>query len=292
MMRIKNIGFLLIGVALCFASCTSEKELANTFVEKFSMRSYTPTEKIYVCLPTSVVHTNQTLNQMENFTDLDYETQDSVIAANTSILNAIDDEVFLQQFNDNLIYHLKRFGIPVEVVTDPDDMPKAVQNKIFTLHILQIEAEEFVKKSRSDFEDNKNKMYYYYDYDLKGFSTNVWYLINDTTSASDNKDIYFKNFETIENFEGTISEIKNNVAYGKGTIDKLTANNAYEEAYKAGAISADKFCEKIINDYVKSNIKGIPSYYYYYSPVNKSVTALDYQYYKDEDTFIKIETAE
>lgn len=292
MKRVRNIGFLLIGVALCFASCTSEKELANKFVEKFSMRGYTPTERIYVCLPTSVVHTNQILNQMENFADLDYETQDSVIAAQTSILNTIDDKIFLQQFNDNLLYHLKRFGIPVEVVTDPANMPKAVANKIFTLHIVQIEAEEFVKKSRSDFEDNTNKMYYYYDYDLKGFSTNVWYLINDTTSATDPKDVYFKNFETIEKFEGTINEIKNNVAHGKGTISKLTANDAYIEAYRAGAISADKFCEKIINDYVKSNIKSIPSYYYYYSPVSKTVTPMDYQYYKDNDTFIKMETAE
>ena len=287
MKKIKSIGFLLLGVALLLVSCTSEKELANRFVEKFSMKSYTPTEKIYVCLPTSVIHTNQTLNQIENFSDLDYDTQDSVIAAHTTILNAIDDKIFLQQFNDNLLYHLKRFGIPVVVVADPGDMPKAVKDSIFTLQILQIEAEEFVKKSRSDFEDKT--MYYHYDYDLKGFSTNVWYLINDTASSADNKDVYFKNFETIENFEGTINDIKNNVARGKGKIDRLTVNDAYVEAYRAGAITADKFCEKIINDYVKNNIEGVPYYYYYYNPVSKTVSAYDYQQYKDTDSFMKIE---
>ena len=61
------------------------------------------------------------------------------------------------------------------------------------------------------------------------------------------------------------------------------------EAYKAGAITADKFCEMIINDFVKSMIKGLPSYYYYYNPVSKTVTPYDYQYYKDTDSFIKIE---
>ena len=289
MKKMKHIGFLFMGIALCITACTSEKELANKFVEKFSMKSYNPTEKIYVSLPTSVIHTNQTLNQIENFLELDYDIQDSVIAAHTTILNTLDDKIFLQQFNDNLLYHLKRFGIPVVVVADPKDMPKAVANKIYTLQILQIEAEEFEKKSRSDFEDNTNNMYYYYDYDLKGFSTNVWYLINDTTSAADKKDVYFKNFETIEQFEGTINTIKNNVAHGKGKINKLTVNDAYSEAYKAGAITADKFCEMIINDFVKSMIKGLPSYYYYYNPVSKTVNPYDYQYYKDTDSFIKIE---
>jgi len=279
----------MMGIALCITACTSEKELANKFVEKFSMKSYIPTEKIYVSLPTSVIHTNQSLNQIENFSDLDYNIQDSVIAAHTTILNTLDDKIFLQQFSDNLLYHLKRFGIPVEVVSDPSDMPKAVANKIYTLQILQIEAEEFEKKSRSDFEDNTNNMYYYYDYDLKGFSTNVWYLINDTTPLADKKDVYFKNFETIEQFEGTINTIKDNVAHGKGRISKLTVNDAYGEAYKAGAITADKFCEMIINDYVRSIIKGVPSYYYYYNPVSKTVSHYSYQYYKDTDSFIKIE---
>lgn len=285
----KRIGFLLMGIALCITACTSEKELADNFVEKFSMKSYIPTEKIYVSLPTSVIHTNQTLNQIENFLDLDYDAQDSIIAVHTTILNTLDDKIFLQQFNDNLLYHLKRFGIPVEVVADPNDMPKAVANKIYTLQILQIEAEEFEKKSRSDFEDNTNNMYYYYDYDLKGFSTNVWYLINDTTQSTDKKDVYFKNFEIIERFEGTINTIKNNVAHGKGRITKLTVNDAYSEAYKAGAITADKFCEIIINDYVGSMIKGVPLYYYYYNPVSKTVTPYSYQYYKDSDSFMKIE---
>lgn len=279
----------MMGIALCITACTSEKELANKFVEKFSMKSYIPTEKIYVSLPTSVIHTNQSLNQIENFSDLDYNIQDSVIAAHTTILNTLDDKIFLQQFSDNLLYHLKRFGIPVEVVSDPSDMPKAVANKIYTLQILQIEAEEFEKKSRSDFEDNTNNMYYYYDYDLKGFSTNVWCLINDTTPLADKKDVYFKNFETIEQFEGTINTIKDNVAHGKGRITKLTVNDAYSEAYKAGAITADKFCEIIINDYVRSIIKGVPSYYYYYNPVSKTVSHYGYQYYKDTDSFIKIE---
>ena len=220
---------------------------------------------------------------------MDYDAQDSIIAVHTTILNTLDDKIFLQQFNDNLLYHLKRFGIPVEVVADPNDMPKAVANKIYTLQILQIEAEEFEKKSRSDFEDNTNNMYYYYDYDLKGFSTNVWYLINDTTQATDKKDVYFKNFEIIERFEGTINTIKNNVAHGKGRITKLTVNDAYSEAYKAGAITADKFCEIIINDYVGSMIKGVPLNYYYYNPVSKTVTPYSYQYYKDNDSFMKIE---
>ena len=287
MKKIKNIMSLL-SIVLVLASCTSEKELALSYVEKFSLKGYKPVEKIYVCLPNSVLHTNQTLNQIDDFVDLDYDVQDSVIVANTKILNRINDSIFLQQFNDNLIYNLGRLGIPVEVVDDPILMPKAVKNKVFTLYILQLEAEEFVKRTRSDYEDNKNNLYYYYDYDLKGFSTNVWYLLNDTVDG-DNKDVYFKNFETIDEFEGTIKEIKGNKALGVGVFDKIDVNDAYLMAYRAGAISAKKFCEKIINDYVRENVKGLPAYYYYFNPIDKTVTYYDYELYKDNESFIKID---
>lgn len=279
--------YALLLAVICCCACSSEKDLAKSFVEKFSMKSYTPTEKIFICLPQAVVHTNQTLNQMENFADLDYDTQDSVIKANTALLDKINDEIFLQQFNDNLVYNIGRLGIPIEIVTDPALMPKAVPNKIFTINILQIEAEEYVQKTRSDYEDKNN--YYYYDYDLRGFSTNVWYLLNDTSSSEDNMVVYFKNFETIDEFDGSIKKVENGKALGKGRFDRINVNDTYRSAYRAGAISAKKFCEKIINEYVKDNIKGKkPLYYYYYNPVDNSIEHYDYQYYKDNESFVPV----
>lgn len=285
MNKIKKYTLLL--AAICCCACSSEKDLAKSFVEKFSTRSYTPTEKIYVCLPQTVVHTNQTLNQIEDFANLDYDTQDSVIIANTALLDKINDEIFLQQFNDNLVYNISRLGIPMEIVSDPALMPKAVPNKIFTINILQIEAEEYVQRTRSDYEDKNN--YYYYDYDLRGFSTNVWYLLNDTATSEENIVVYFKNFETMDEFNGSIKKIENGKALGVGRFDRINVNDTYRSAYRAGAISAKKFCEKIINEYVKDNIKGKkPLYYYYYNPVDNTIEHYDYQSYKDNESFMPV----
>ena len=262
MNRIRNIMVLLFAILL-LGSCVSERDMAKSFVEKFSMKNYVPTEKIYVCLPKTVVHTNQTLNQMESFLDLEYASQDSVIVANTEILNLIDDKIFLQQFSSNLLYNLQRLGIPVEIVEDPLNMPKAVENKIFTLQILQIEAEEFIKNTiSSDFQ-------FSYSYDLKGFSTNVWYLLNDT-SSTENKDVYYKSFEVLDQLNLTDCWKKDSTYYAKGIHSKINVNDAYNMAYKAGAMSAKIFCEKIINDYIASKVR-FPKYYYVYDPVNNEV---------------------
>ncbi len=285
MKRTKFIGFLMS--IMIVSACTSEWNLANSYVEKFSTKSYVPTEAIYVCLPTSVVHTNQTLNQMDDFLDLSEEQQDSVINTNTKFLNKLDDAVFLKQFNDNLVYHLKRLGIPVTVVSNAQELPKAVPNKIFTLNIVQVEAEEFVKKTRSDFYDAE--VYYHYDYDLNGFSTNVWYLLNDTIANDTNPTVYYKNFEVTDVFNGEVRSIKGQKAHVTGKMQRIAINDAYKTAYLAGVISAKLFLEKIITEYVGSQVKGMPNYYFKYNPMTNRLYDYEYLERGKEESFQKIE---
>ena len=71
--------------------------------------------------------------------------QDSIIKSETKLLNKLNDEAFMRQFSENLIYHLRRTGIDVEIVKDEASLPKSGE-KTFVLNIPQIEAEEFVQQ--------------------------------------------------------------------------------------------------------------------------------------------------
>ncbi|MBR4803822.1 MAG: hypothetical protein IK032_04215 [Bacteroidales bacterium] len=255
--------YLMIAIAaMSLASCVTSNEMASEYLDKFPGDKNFPQVKIYVCLPTAVVHTNQTLNQIDNFLYLSPSVQDSIIIANTKFLNQIDDKVFLQQFSDNLLYHLRRTGAQVEAVADRNAMPQAGEN-CFVLNIPQIEAEEFIKKSRSEFVET-NGTYYHYDYDLHGFSTNVWYLFGNDTNA-----VYYKNFEIMDNFKGQVEEVKNKKASVTGKFRRININDVYADAGEAGKKTAVLYVEKIIDDYLAN--KGRNDQYYIYNPVSNSL---------------------
>lgn len=263
MKRIITSLFVALG-AFIIAGCVSSNEMAAEYLEKLPESKDGQAAKIYVCLPTQVIHTNQTLNQIDGFFYLSRTVQDSIIVANTKFLNLLDDKSFLQQFNDNLLYHLRRTGLEVIAVANPNDLP-APTDKVFVMNIPQIEAEEFIKKSRSEFTE-KNGTYYHYDYDLNGFSTNVWYLFsNDTASA-----VYYKNFEIMDKFKGRVEQIANKKATITGHFDRITINDVYKDVADAGKMTATLFVEKIINDYLAK--KGRNDRYFLYSPISNAVS--------------------
>lgn len=266
--------------AMSLASCLSSNEMASEYLEKFPGDKDFPQVKIYVCLPTEVIHTNQTLNQIDNFLYLSPSVQDSIIIANTKFLNRIDDKVFLQQFTDNLLYHLRRTGAQVEAVADRNAIPRTGEN-CFVLNIPQIEAEEFIKKSRSEFVE-KNGTYYHYDYVLNGYSTNVWYLFGNDTNA-----VYYKNFEIMDKFKGQVEEVKNKKASVTGKFRRININDVYEDVAFAGKRTAILFVEKIVSEYLAS--KGRDNTYYIYNPIYNGlgVDALSTQAVKNR-TFQKI----
>ena len=256
---------MLAIAALSLTGCITRHEMASEYLESFSGGRDCSPVKIYVYIPTEVVHTNQTLNQIDNFLYLSANVQDSIIIANTKFLNKIDDKIFLQQFTDNLLYHLRRTGAEVELVSSKSQMvPPVIDQRSFWLNILQIEAEEFVKKSRSEFEE-RNGTYYHYDYDLNGFSTNVWCVFGFDTTLP----VYYKSFEIMDRFKGQVEDVKNKKATVTGKFNRININDVYSDAGEAGKKTAVLYVEKLINDYLTS--KGRKDQYYIYNPVSNAL---------------------
>lgn len=257
---------------LCCTSCQSEYNLADGFLRKFERQKKDATEKIYVCLPKEVLHTNSSLNDIEDFPLLGEQQQDSVIASLTAILNKLNDSIFLSQFNQSMLYAMSQSNIPIVVVQDEAQLPTA-DSQHFTFNVVQLEAEEYLQKSFSDF-STRNGTYYNYGYDLRHFSTNVWVKLNarDTSQA-----VYFKNHELADRFSGTVTQIKDGTATMKSHFDRIGTNDAYYSARVLGTECAELFIERLLTDYVKAK-KGSNEYYYLYSPAANEITdGIDYK---------------
>lgn len=278
MERFFKYALLVVCAAVC--ACTSSKDVAGAYFDGITNGDKTKkTERIYVCLPTEVIHTNQTLNQMDNFMRLSEKLQDSIIKADTRFLNLLDDDKFIDNFAKNLVYHLERFGIPVTIVFNESELPQPMNGKIFTMNIVQIEAEEFLKQSRSEFTENDGT-YYHYDYKLNGFSTNIWCKFSGGT------DVYYKNFEVMDVFEGKIDKIQNKQASISGRFNRITMNDVYNTALRAGKTSAVLFAEKIINDYVKQ--QGYNDGYFVYLPEANEIIKASSVYGESPRNFKKL----
>lgn len=264
----KIYTLILFAASLFFVGCTSDYHYANSFIKKFKQGKKTATEQFYVCLPKQVIHTNSSLNDIEDFAFLSITQQDSVIAALTQILDKVDDSIFLEQFNSSFLFTLSRIKVPIVLVDSPDELPKPDDNH-FVIDIAQLEAEEFLQRSRSDFITRKGT-YYSYDYELRHFSTNVWLRID----AVDTSDVvYFKNEEVMDEFRGTVTSLKDGKATLKTDFRRINTNDAYRTARVLGRACATLYIEKMLTEYVCRQ-KGTNKTYFYYSAGTNSIEVI------------------
>lgn len=281
----KKYIFYMAGVLLLFSACQTERQLAVDYVEKFSNVSYEPTERIYVMLPTEVIHTNRKLSEIDGFFDLSIAAQDSLIVKNTKFVDKINDSVFLSQFREHLLFNLGRLGIPVIEVTNPSQLPQAVPNQIFVLHIPQIEAEEYIEDKTVEYVTGSGHVYEA-SVPQNKFSVNVWYHFNidsDTAKAP----VYYYNWVFTDRINNNLERDANGNLVLRTKVAELNMNDIYTASYLTGKLTATYFIERIINDYVRSQ-KGQPSYYYFYSPEKNKVTNDEVPYYYGVSTFKEV----
>ncbi len=255
----KRLLPLYLLVACCLSGCHSEYHLANSFLTKFERQKKDATEQIYVHLPSTVLHTNSALNEIDDFALLSVRQQDSVIYALTHLLDKVNDSIFLNQFNQSLLYTLSLSNIPIVIVDEAAHLP-AADSQHFVLNILQLEAEEYLQKNYSDFSTRKG-VYYHYKYDLRHFSSNVWLSLGDSA-------IYFKNYELGERFNGTVTQLKGNQATLQSHFDRIDVNDAYLTARTLGVLCGQIYLEQLINKQIADSNA---DYYYLYDPSTNSV---------------------
>lgn len=265
--RIKKAVMPLL-LALVATSCTSDLYYAGSFLRKFEQGKSTATEKIYVHLPESMIHTNSSLNEVPGFMLMSEQEQDSVIASKTAIVDKIDDSIFLSQFNSAFLFTLSRTRIPIVLVGDASKMPKA-DDQHFTVDFVQMEAEEYMEPCTSSFK-TRNGLNYRHDYDLRHFSLNVWMKLDARDSVGE---VFFKNEEIGETFRGRVLSIEGGHASMQADYERIDVNDAYRVARRLGSLCATLYVEKILSEYV-CRTKGTNQTYFIYDPWMNTIESL------------------
>ncbi len=264
----KKILPVLVVVLFIMTGCSTDYHYARSFISKFERNKSDATEQIYVCLPTSLIHTNSSLDEIAYLPYMPESWQDSVIASKTSILNRINDSIFISQFSNAFLFTLSRLRVPIVLVDNPADLPVADDNH-FIVNFVQLEAEEFLQPSRSGFQTKKG-VYYSYDYDLRHFATHVWMKLDAVDTSSS---VYYKNDEIADSFRGTVTSIKGDKATLKTDFERINTNDAYRVARRLGSSCAILYAEKILVEYVCRK-KGTNGSYFYYNPGYNAIDAV------------------
>lgn len=253
-------------LTMLLPGCKSDMHYASSFIRHADSKN--STAKIYVVLPTEVIHSNSSLNEVEDFAYLSERQQDSVIGSVTAILDKLNDSIFISQFSNAFLYTLSRLRMPIVLCQSASQLPVADSNT-FIVNIVQLEAEEFVQPSRSDFRTRKG-VYYAYKYNLRHFSTNAWFQFG-------NDDVYFKNNEVSERFNGVVTKLKDQKATLRSKFERIGVNEAYSSARTLGTECATLYVEKMLTDYVRLKKGTNNSYFYYDAYANKIPVVVPYE---------------
>ncbi len=256
----KRLLFIAISLMLfALSSCTADYYYAGSYLNKFERGKDDATERIYVSLPREVYHTNSSLNDIPGFMLMSEYEQDSVIASKTAILDKVNDDIFLSQFTSYFLYTLSQFCVPIILVQDPSELPKA-DDQHLVVDLAQIEIEELLEPQRADFSTRKG-YYYFYDYDLRHLAVNLWLRFD----ASDSADVYFLGNGVDETFHGTVVSLDEGQAKMKTQFERINVNDAYRLARELGTHCATLYVERLVTEHVR-RVKGTNDWYFIYNP--------------------------
>lgn len=256
----KRLLFIAISLMLfALSSCTADYYYAGSYLNKFERGKDDATERIYVSLPREVYHTNSSLNDIPGFMLMSEYEQDSVIASKTAILDKVNDDIFLSQFTSYFLYTLSQFCVPIILVQDPSELPKA-DDQHLVVDLAQIEIEELLEPQRADFSTRKG-YYYFYDYDLRHLAVNLWLRFD----ASDSAEVYFLGNGVDETFHGTVVSLDEGQAKMKTQFERINVNDAYRLARELGTHCATLYVERLVTEHVR-RVKGTNEWYFIYNP--------------------------
>lgn len=263
-MKNKNVLIVCVLLSMVFVGCKSDLYYAGSYLYKFGRAKGNATEQIYVALPSKVIHTNSSLNEIAGFMFMSEHEQDSVISSKTAILDKIDDSIFISQFSEMFLFVLSRTHIPVVVVQSEASLPKADDNHI-VVDFVQMEAEEYVKPETSGFETRRGSKFSY-DYMLRHFSLGVWLRFDNADTAQ----VFYKDASVDDDFHGTVTSLNGDKANMRTSFDRIDVNDAYRLARDLGYQCGTLFVERLLVDHVRA-MKGSNNLYFLYDPAYNTI---------------------
>lgn len=267
----------LLFVLMIASACSPERKLANAFVKYEAPRSALLIE------PQFIYKENLKTDILDSLNFKDEKLFDSVLMANSELLQFIDDSMFLANYVQGYFTELKKFGFLVYRENYTADFMEMDSNA-YVVNIAQLVVEEAYYTQRDDV--TMYDTYYYHDHVLSAVYINSWIEVSEINAEKENHDVYFASDLITDDLQGEFSvDYFNSQVKYLFEIDTLKYNDVYTFAYGLGRTYAGYTFDLLLNTYIRKNLpEGKQSDdYWRYDPEMKSL------FYATDDKFIPLE---
>jgi len=254
-------------IVLAMGSCSLERDLSKTFLEKRENIS------ILLSKPDFVFKTNSNSRNIENFDKMSNSRQEQALIENSLFLKQIDDSIFLEKYFTSLIAGLNSFGINVFEM----DQLTAFMDQTGTLYqvsVAQIEIEEdiFPYHVEETFDDT---VVYFEDFELNLVNINNWYEIHKLNDAQAVNTLLYASHYVMDQIEGQFAEniFTGEIKY-KYNLFPMETSSIYDLAEVLGQKYAGYIFDYLINEFVFRNFpeNQRPGVYMHYDPNYNTLT--------------------
>lgn len=248
MRRIRQVLILFpisfLALVLAFA-CSPEKKLATQFAKSGLTRH------VLLFAPEKIFKTNTKIDILDTLGITDESLFDSVLFANSELIQYVNDSLFLSNYMLGLEKELKVFGFEV-FKEDKTGSFLEVDSNSFVIYVAQIEIEEAVTPVRD--ETIYYETYYYHDHILNAANVYSWFEISEVNEEKDQQ-VYFTSDMIIDEINGefTYDIFQGGVKYYY-SIDSLEQKDLYEYAYLLGRTYAGYTFDVLLNNYLKKKL--------------------------------------
>ncbi len=253
---------VLLFSGLFLPSCSPERKLANEYVKNDTARS------ILLLKPAYIYKTSLKTYILDSLGITDKSLSDSVLLANSDILQYLDDSMFIANYVLGLKKELKKFNFTIYNEDNTADFMETDRNA-YLVNVAQIEVEENALPYRDEtWIDN---IQYYHDQLLNTITVDSWFEISEVNNNKNGRQVYFASDEITDDLKGefTYDVFTDNVKYFY-KIDSLDTDDVYNFAYQLGRTYAAYTFDLLMNKYIQKHLPSgkQPGTYWRFDPVN------------------------
>lgn len=263
-------------IILISNACSPERKIVKSFINDQKQRS------ALLIAPQYIYKENLKKDILDSLGIKDEKLFDSVLMANSTILNDIQDSMFIANYMLGMDTELKRFGFQVYREQATTSFMENDSNA-YLINLAQIEIEESYFTTRD--EVTMYNTYYYHDHQLNAAYISSWIEISEINSENGNHNVYFSSDVITDDLQGEFlfdyfsSEVK--YLY---EIDSLKPTDIYNFAYMLGRTYAAYTFDLLMNNFLKENLpeEKRSGKYWRYNP------GLENLFYAEDDKFIPL----
>jgi len=261
MKRFIKVLIWLIPISIIFVSCSPERKLAVYYAKNASSIN------AIVLPPAYLFKVNQKTYLLDSLGITDESLFDSVLYANSTLLQYIDDSLFISNYIYGFKKELAVFGIKVY---GENEMGKFLENdsNAVMVNVAQLELEEVLYPWEDEAQIYDTK--YTYSHLLNAIYINSWIEIGRYDQENNKQQVYFASDLTTDMVDGEFNyDVFSQKIQYMYNYDSLTVSQLYDYAYVLGRTYAGYTFDLLLNTYLdKKLLNGTRSdKYWRYDPI-------------------------